>query len=179
MPLLLLPLLAILALCAVTILIPLSLVQRYRVGTSRQRARGWLAALNLTGILLSTILFVVSAAMATFWVPGALSHAAGGLAAGAALGILGLWLTRWEPSPGDLHYTPSRPLVLAIMLLVFGRLVYGLWRGWRSWQAGLDGESWLVGAGVPGSIAAGAIVLGYYLVYWYGVRRRYRVTSQR
>ena len=38
----------------------------------------------------------------------------------------------------------------------------------------MEGESWFVAAGVAGSMAAGAVVLGYYLTYWIGVRRRYR-----
>jgi hypothetical protein len=29
-------------------------------------------------------------------------------------------------------------------------------------------------SGVAGSMAAGAVVLGYYLVYWFGVRRRFK-----
>lgn len=174
MPLLILPLLAVLALFALVALIPFSIVQRYRLGTSRQRARGWLATINLAGLGLSAILFLTSAAVTTLWVPGALTYTAGGLAAGAVLGITGLWLTRWEPSPGALHYTPNRVLVLGVMLIVFARLLYGFWRGWHSWRAGLQGESWFVAAGVAGSMAAGAVVLGYYLTYWIGVRRRYR-----
>ena len=174
MPLLILPLLMLLALFAVGALIPFALVQRYRLGTSRQRARGWLATINLTGLILSAILFLVSAAITTIWVPGTLAYTAAGLAVGAAVGIVGLWLTRWESSIDALHYTPNRPLVLGVMLLVVARLVYGLWRGWHSWRAGMEGESWFVAAGVAGSMAAGAFVLGYYLVYWIGVRRRYR-----
>lgn len=174
MPLLILLLLVVLGLFALAALIPLSIVQRYRVGTSRQRARGWLVAINLTGLVLSAILFLASAAVTTVWVPGALAYAAGGLAAGAALGAIGLLLTRWEATPDSLHYTPNRLLVFAVMLLVFARLLYGFWRGWHSWQAGLDGASWFVAAGVAGSMAAGAVVLGYYLAYWSGVRRRYR-----
>jgi hypothetical protein len=38
----------------------------------------------------------------------------------------------------------------------------------------MEGESWFVAAGVAGSMAAGAVVIGYYLVYWLGVRRRWR-----
>ena len=41
MPLLIVPVLVILAVIA---LIPVSLVQRYRMATARQRARGWLAS---------------------------------------------------------------------------------------------------------------------------------------
>jgi hypothetical protein len=105
-------------------------------------------------------------------VPDALRYTVGGLGAGCLLGIAGLWLTRWEPSLGTLHYTPNRLLVLAITLLVAVRVMYGFWRGWESWRAGVSGESWFVAAGVAGSLAAGAIVIGYYLTYWFGVRRR-------
>jgi hypothetical protein len=173
-PLLVLPLLVLLALATVLLLVPLALVQRYRVGTSRQRARGWLAAVNLIGLALSAVLLVCTAAVTTLWVPGTLTWAASGLCIGAVAGIVGLRLTRWESSLDALHYTPSRLLVLGLTLLVAGRLLYSAWRGWQSWSAGVDGESWFVAAGVPGSMAAGAVVLGYYLTYWTGVRRRYR-----
>jgi hypothetical protein len=173
-PLLVLPLLIVLAVFAVAALIPIALVQRYRVSTARQRARGWLAALNMAGLVLSAVLFLASAAITSIWVPEALKYAALGLAAGIALGIVGLWLTRWEPTIDALYYTPNRPLVLGVMLLVVARLLYGVWRGWHSWRAGLQGESWLVAAGVPGSLAAGGLILGYYLAYWVGVRRRLR-----
>jgi hypothetical protein len=178
-PLLLLPLLIVLALATVVALIPLSLIQRYRIGTSRQRARGWLAAINLTGLALSAVLFLISAALTSIWIPGALIYAAGGLGVGLVLGMIGLWLTRWEASTVALHYTPNRPLVLGMMLIVGSRVLYGLWRAWESWSAGLRGESWLVDAGVRESMAAGAVVLGYYLAYWSGVRRRYRRHASR
>ena len=169
MPLLIIPVLVVLALI---VLVPISIVQRYRVGTSRQRARGWLTTLNLGALTLSALLFLVSAAFTNIWVPDALRYTVGGLGAGCLLGIAGLWLTRWEPSLGTLHYTPNRLLVLAITLLVAARVMYGFWRGWESWRAGVSGESWFVAAGVAGSMAAGAIVIGYYLTYWFGVRRR-------
>ena len=47
MPLLLIPVFVVIAAIA---LIPFSLVQRYRMGTARQRARGWLAIVNLVGL---------------------------------------------------------------------------------------------------------------------------------
>jgi hypothetical protein len=170
-PLLIIPILVALALIA---LIPISLLQRYRVGTSRQRARGWLTALNLAGLSLSVLLFLTGAVFTSIWVPDALTYTLAGLAAGCLLGTVGLWITRWEPGIGSLHYTPNRWLVLGITLLVTARLLYGFWRGWESWRAGIDGESWVVAAGVAGSMAAGAVVLGYYLVFWLGVRRRLR-----
>lgn len=159
----------VLVMLAVIALIPVSLVQRYRMATSRQRARGWLAAVNLAGLLLSAVLFLASAAVTSVWIPNALAYTAAGLAAGCLLGIVGLRLTLWEPSPGALHYTPNRLLVLGITLVVTARLVYGFWRGVHAWRAGMFSDS-----GVAGSMAAGALVLGYYLAYWFGVRRRFR-----
>jgi hypothetical protein len=170
-PLLVVPILVVLALIA---LVPISLIQRYRMGTARQRARGWLASINLAGLSLSAIMFLAGAAVTNMWVPHALSYTAAGLACGCALGIIGLWLTRWEPAPGSLHYTPNRALVLAITLVVTARLIYGFWRGVNAWRAGVEGASWFGAAGVAGSMAAGAVVLGYYLAYWIGIRRRFR-----
>jgi len=159
-------------------LIPLSIIQRYRMGTSRQRARGWLATINMVGLALSATLFLVSAAVTSIWVPDALTYTAAGLTAGCMLGITGLLLTRWEPTAGALYYTPNRLLVLGITLVVTARLLYGFWRGWQTWQAGATGASWMATAGVAGSMAAGAVVLGYYLAYWIGVRRRLRKSAR-
>ena len=75
-------------------------------------------------------------------------------------------------TPASLHYTPNRWLVLAITLVVSSRLVYGMWRSWHAWHARADDTSWIVASGAGGSLAAGAVVLGYYLAYWLGVRVR-------
>jgi hypothetical protein len=165
---------AVLVVLAVVALMPLALVNRYRMGTSRRRARGWLATINVAGTALSVVLFLAGAAVTSIWVPDAFTYTTAGLAAGCVLGALGLSLTRWEPAPGALHYTPNRWLVLGITLLVTARLAYGFWRGWHTWRAGIEGASWVAASGVAGSMAAGAVVLGYYLVYWMGVRRRLR-----
>lgn len=156
------------------LLLPISIVQRYRVGTRRRPARGWLIGLNLLGVGTSIGLFLLSSALISAWLPGAFRYAVLGLAAGAVLAVFGLWLTRWEPSTGALHYTPPWPLVLAISVLIAGRVMFGLWRGWHSWGASPDTTSWLQQSGATGSLAAGAAVLGYYFTYWAGVRRRLR-----
>ena len=171
MPLLLIPLFVIVALVA---LIPFTIVQRYRVGTSRQRARGWLATINLVGLVLSVIFFLVGAAVTSYWDPRALSYSLMGLAGGLLLGVIGLLLTRWEPMRGELHYTPNKLLVLVLTLVITARLAYGFWRSVQAWRLADGDVSWLASAGVAGSLSAGAVVLGYYLAYWFGVRRRYR-----
>jgi hypothetical protein len=155
-------------------LVPLSLFLRYRASTARRQARGWIAAVNVVAIGISAAIFLTVAAVTSFWVPRAFTFALIGLAGGAALGLLGLWVSRWEVTPRSLHYTPSRWLVLAIMLVVAARMLYGVWRAWHAWHAAAGDSSWLAASGAAGSLGAGAIVLGYYLAYHAGVWRRSR-----
>lgn len=172
-------LLALLAVMIVGILlavmlIPLALVQRYRAGTARRRARVWVATMNAVALTLSALMFVVSAALSNLWIPNALAATAAGLAGGAVLGVLGLLATRWEATPAGLHYTPNKWLVLAITSAVAGRLLYGLWRARAAWMASDGAGTWLVESGAAGALGAGALIVGYYLAYWIGVRRRVR-----
>lgn len=172
MPLLIAVALIVAAFVFAVAMLPFALAFRYRYGTRRRRARVWIATLNALSLALSTTLFLVSAAFTTRWVPYTFSSAALGLASGAVLGLLGLVLTRWERDGVSLYYTPSRLLVLGITLIVTLRIAYGFWRGWHAWRAAQDGTSWIAAIGIPGSLAAGALVIGYYLVYWAGVRSR-------
>ena len=157
---------------AAIVLTPLAIVQRYRLGTARRRARGWVATINALGLALSVVLFLAGAALTSLWIPNALSYSVAGLVGGSLLGFAGLALTRWEPSPGSLYYTPNRWLVLAITLVVAARVAFGFWRSWHAWQTTDGYASWAAESGAAGSLAAGAVVLGYYLIYWLGVRRR-------
>jgi hypothetical protein len=161
-----------LVLLAGVVLMPLTLVQRYRVGTARRMARGWLATLNAVGFVVSAVILLVSAAFTNIWLPHAFVYTLAGLAAGCLLGAIGLAISRWEPTPGSLHYTPNRWLVLALTLVISSRLIYGMWRSWHAWHARVDDTSWLAASGAAGSLAAGAVVLGYYLAYWIGLRWR-------
>ena len=183
MPLVALLLLLAFVVLAAIALLPLSLVQRYRVGTARRAARGWFISVNLVGIAISTGLFVLAAALTSNWVPNAFTYTLIGFAGGCLLGLVGLALTRWEARPQSLYYTPNRWLVLGITLVVTARVLYGFWRTWQAWAAGLDDSaySWAAASGVAGSMGAGAVVLGYYLTYWFGVRtrlRRYRRSAR-
>lgn len=172
MPLLIALALIVAAFVFAIVMLPFALVFRYYHGTRRQRARVWVATINALSLSLSAAIFMISAAITTRWVPTSFSYAALGLACGAVLGLAGLLLTRWERDGVSLFYTPSRLLVLGITLIVTLRIAYGFWRGWHAWRAAEDGTSWIASIGIPGSLAAGAIVIGYYLVYWAGVRSR-------
>lgn len=151
--------------------IPLSIVQRYRHGTKRRRARGWIVSLNLYGVMISCTMFLTSAAIINLKVPDAFVYSLTGMAIGGMLGMVGLAAARWERAGDELHYTPSRILILSISLVVIARIAYGFYRAWHLWGETGD-ESWLVAAGFANSLAFGAVVLGYYLAFWAGVRGR-------
>ena len=153
---------------------PLLLVLRYRAGTMRRRGRKWAATINLLSLLVSAALFLWVAAMSTLWVPNAFSSSLAGFAGGCFLGLLGLALTRWESTSQGLYFTPNRGLVLLLTLAVTARLLYGLWRIWHAWRNAGANDSWLAAAGIAGSMAVGAVVIGYYLTYSAGVRWRLR-----
>jgi hypothetical protein len=170
---LLIALAVVIAAFALTLaLLPFAIVFRYRYGTKRRRARAWVATINTLSLLASATMFLITAAITNRWAPPALAYSAAGLAGGGILGLLGLALTRWEHRHDSLHYTPSRLLVLSVTLVVAARIAYGFWRAWNTWRSGAGDASWLAAIGIPGTMAAGAVVLGYYLVYWAGVRSR-------
>ena len=164
---------AVLIVLACVALIPFSIVQRFRRGTLRRRARRWVAAVNLGGLGLSAGLFLAGALLSTPWIPAAPAYTLAGFGAGLGLGALGVVLTKWHSVPGGrLEYTPNRWLVLAVTGVVAARVLYGFWRSWYAWQGGLESMAWIAGSGVAGSMSAGAVVLGYYLTFWTGVYRR-------
>ena len=156
---------------------PFLLVLRYRIGTARRPARRWIATLNLVSLLFSAALFLWIAALTNFWVPHAFRYSLIGFIVGVLLGLLGLKLTRWEPTARGLYYQPNRWLVLLITLAVTARLLYGFWRIWHAWQTTGHDASWLASAGIPGSMGVGALVLSYYLTYFVGVRWRLRISK--
>jgi len=157
---------------AVMALTPLLLIQRYRTGSARREARRWVAAMSVAAMIFSAVFFLASAAFTTIWVPHALGGAAIGMAVGAGLGLIGSLLTRWEPGVRSLHYTPNRWLVLLVTLIVSARIVYGLYRSFEAARAGLSGHAMVGAFGVPQSLAAGAMVIGYHLAYNLALRRQ-------
>ena len=173
------PLLAVAAALLLMILItvvmlPLSIALRFRASSTRRRAWGWMISINLVASFLSLTVLLVTAAVSTAWIPDAFRYSLLGAACGFALGFAGLAMSRWESTPQGLHYTPNRWLILVITTIVTARILYGFWRMWQAWQTTPDGQSWLAASGAAGSMAAGAAVLGYYVIYWAGLKRKVR-----
>jgi hypothetical protein len=158
----------------VVVLIPVSLMLRIRHGTMRRRARGWVVTANTIAVTLSTAMLLIGALITSRWVPEVLRYAIGGLGLGAVLGLMGFALTRWESAGGAEHYTPNRWLVLTVTVVVATRIFYGFWRVWAAWRDGVEPIAAVATSGVAMSMAAGAVVLGYYLIYWTAVGRRLR-----
>jgi hypothetical protein len=176
-PLLFLALLLVLPI-ALALMMPFILLQRYRIGTTRRVARPWLATLNVFLMLLSAVFFLLTAAIANVWIPAAFSSSLSGMAIGMMLGVLGVWVSRWEPTASALHYTPNRWLVLIITLAVTLRVLYGFWRAWMTVRAAPD-ESFVAAFGVAQSLGVAAMVIGYYLAYGVGLRLRIRRWERR
>lgn len=172
MPILLLIAAMILIPAAVAISIPFSIVLRIRASTVRRQARGWLAGFNALALSVSVCIFLVSATITSHWIPDALRYSVIGMLGGAALGIIGAGISRWEHYGRTLYYTPNRWLVLTVTLVVAARLLFGFWRAWHAWSIRGEDESWLAAAGIAGSMSVGALVLGYYFVFWISVWRK-------
>ena len=169
------PLLLLLALIPLVLLVgvglmPLMLVQRYRVGTARQVARGWLATLNAVGFAVSALVLLVSAAFTNIWLPHTVVYTLAGLGVGCLLGAIGLAISRWEVTPASVHYTPNRWLVLTLTALVAARIVAGLVVAWRQLDGGPVAAIALLDAG--GLLAIAGVLLGYALAYTWGLRAR-------
>ena len=171
MPLLIVPLVVLVLLALWLVLLPVSLWQRYRMGKARRRARPWLVRFNAWALLVSLLLFLASMAVTNVWWPGALAYAASGVGIGVVLGIAGLWLSRFEATPQGMFYTPNPWLVLSLTLLVAGRISMGFVELWRYWQ-GRESLALIPVLDHASLFAVAGLLLGYYLAYTWGLRRR-------
>lgn len=172
MPLLLIPLLLMALVALWALLLPLALLQRYRLGKARRRAVGWAVRLNAWLLLVSAGVFASSAWLVGHWVDAALLHAACGLGVGVLVGLAGLALTRFDREPRGLYYTPNRWLVLGLTLVVAARIAFGLLRAWQLWRADAQAMAWLSQQG--SLLAVGGLLMGYYLAYSWGLQARLR-----
>ena len=170
--LLLLPLLVAAIFVLWVVLLPIALVQRYRHGRARRRAQTWAVRANAWLLAASALLLLLGAWIGSHWIEHAARDAMLGMLAGIALGVAGLWSSRFEATPRGFYYTPNRWLVLAMTSLLAMRIVLGLWLGWSSMRNASAAAEWNAWFGHGGLVAVAAVLLGYYLAYTWGLRRR-------
>ena len=168
--LLLLPLLVVAVFALWLVLLPVLLWARYRNGKARRRAQGWAIRVNAWLLAVSVPMLLLSAWVMTHWYDAALVETVVGLGLGVLLGIVSVWLTRFEPDATGFHYTPNRWLVLTLTLLLAARIVAGLVVGWQRIGTGADAPTALLDAG--GLLAIAGVLLGYALAYTWGLRAR-------
>jgi hypothetical protein len=178
MPFLIIPLLLMAMLLLWLVLLPLSLWQRYRLGKARRLARPWLVALNAWSLLLSVLVFLVISAISAVWWPGSLVYGAAGVGIGIVVGGLGLAITRFEIAPQGLFFRPNPWLTLALTLLIAGRIAMGFVQVYRQWRGG-EAESFLAALDHASLLAVAGLLLGYYLMYAWGLKWRLARSSRR
>ncbi len=179
MPIVLALLVVLLLLALWVVLLPVSLWQRYRYGRARRLARKWWLAFNAWSLLVSVVVFIAVSAFGLFWWPDSLAGAGLGLAAGGVLGVLGVWLTRWEVAPQGVFYQPSAWLSLLLVAIVAGRIVLGFVQAAQYWQAGGLPPSQVLLSGHGSLLAMAGVLLGHYLAYAWGVKWRVARLQQR
>lgn len=173
MPLLLIPLAFLILLALWLVLLPFSLWQRFRYGKSRRRVLPWLVGLNAWTLLATTVVFFVINAILQWWFPHNLLQAVAGWLAGVALGIVALWLARFERLHDGLYVTPNLWLVLALTLLVAARVIASFVQMFRQGSAWWSGEA-ISADWHSGLVAVAGLLLGYALAFQWGLRRRLR-----
>lgn len=174
MPLLLLPLLLLALLLVMVLAWPWTLRQRYRLGVARRRVYGWQVRANAWLLSLSVLGYLAGAWLMSRWLPDALRDAGLALAAGAAFGLLGHALTRFEALPDGLYRTPPRWIVLAVVALVAGRAGYALWLAVQRLRSGSGWDAWLRDDGALALLAVAGLLLGYQWLLGLGLRHRLR-----
>lgn len=170
--LLLLPLLVVAIFALWVVLLPFAMVQRYRYGRARRRAQPWIVRANAWLLALSALLLFPAAWISSRWIDHALRDATIGLLSGIAIGIVGVWSSRFESTPQGLYYTPNRWLVLLLTSLLAARIALGAWLGWQHLQSAPATAGWSVWLDRGGLLVVAAVLMGYYLAYAWGLRRR-------
>jgi hypothetical protein len=136
---------------------------RFRRMVGRQqlsRVRPWIT------LAIFSIVLVVLAYAARAHVER-LGWLAAGLTAGGLLAAYGLRLTRFEPTPQGLFYTPNAYLGIALSLLFFGRLVYRVTEVYAITTAASPTPPSF--ASSPFTLAVFGLIAGYYVTYAVGL----------
>jgi hypothetical protein len=165
------------ALLALLPLVAWRVYSRFRRMIGRQRlsrVRPWIT-LAIFSIVLVLLAYAARAHVER------LEWMAAGFTAGGLLAAYGLRLTRFEPTPQGLFYTPNAYLGIALSLLFFGRLVYRVTEVYAISTAASPTPPAF--ASSPLTLATFGLIAGYYVTYAVGLmlwrNRELRAQPQR
>lgn len=95
---------------------------------------------------------------------------AGGIAAGVALAIAGLKLTRFEPTPEGLFYTPNAHLGITLSVLLVARIAWRLFETFTmELPTGPQHDAEFLRS--PLTLVVFGLLAGYYIAYAVGLLR--------
>jgi hypothetical protein len=142
-------------------LIAWSFYRRVRRNIGRQKLRPRRVITSIVIFCIVSLLIVI----VSLQNPNLLMGFGGGLLAGAALGFVGLRLTRFETTEEGHFYTPDTRIGIAISLLLIGRLCYRYWM--------LRNNAYTPNHPLPMQSPLTFLIIGltfgYYLVYYVGL----------
>ena len=145
--------------------------RRLRRSFGRQRVRERLMWLRI-GILTA---LAAAIAIVTAHDVRVLAALVAGIAAGAALGYVGLRYTKFEVQPDGRFYTPHSYIGVAVSALFLGRLLY---RFLTVYDGALPNQGFAASyQGNPLTLAVFGALVGYYVFYYVGVLQRTRLTA--
>lgn len=161
----------------VAVFVPLILWRMYariRRNIGRQRlskVRPW-----ITLSILSVILALIAWSARVH--PERLLWLAGGFATGALLAQYGLKLTRFEPTPKGLFYTPNTRIGIALSLVFIARIAYRFFELYAiAPSAPRDNAEFFRS---PVTLAVFGLLAGYYMAYAVGLLRwRFAVLARK
>jgi hypothetical protein len=133
---------------------------RRNIGRQKLQPRRTVVRLVLFGVFSLFIIF------AGFQNPRLLVGYAAGIVGGAALGFVGLKLTRFETTEEGHFYTPDTRIGVAISLLLAGRIIYRI--AVLNSSVGLD-SSHPPPMNSPLTFLIIGLTFGYYIVYYIGL----------
>jgi hypothetical protein len=154
-----------LALVALVPLLVWRVYARFRRMMGRQRlspARPWIT-LGVFSALTAVLAFAAHAHIERLW------WMAAGWPAGALLAVYGLRLTRFEPTPQGLFYTPNAYLGIALSLVFLGRVLYRMFEVFALDAMASPKTASFTGS--PLTLAIFGLLAGYYMTYALGLIR--------
>jgi hypothetical protein len=164
------------------LLIPLigwRLYRRFKSNIGRQELRPTRMTVRIVILTLIGALFVWGVTLHP--TSAALSATLGGLALGAAIGMVGLRLTKFDFSPTGNYYTPNTYLGASLSALLVARIIYRFFivgtAAQMSYQQG-GGDPFAAYSSSPLTLLILMLTVGYYIAYNAGLLLKARSHSQ-